>query len=64
MELWGVGGAQGVKNSKHGYVAYQIDGHDEQNRTQVKLSSYGQTGDLSVRSKGQKSLNFGNTVKF
>ena len=31
--LWGVGGAQGVKiNFKHGHVAYQIDGDDEQNR--------------------------------
>ena len=24
---------------KHGYVAYQIDGDDEQNRMQVKFSS-------------------------
>ena len=44
---------------KHGHVAYQIDGDDEQNRTQVKFSYYGQTGDLGVRSKGQISLNFG-----
>ena len=30
--LWGAGGAQGVKKffSKHGHVAYQIDGDDEQ----------------------------------
>ena len=35
--LWGVWGAQGVK--KHGHVAYQIDGDDEQNKMQVKFSS-------------------------
>ena len=35
---------------KHGHVEYQIDGDDEQNRMQVKFSSYGQTGDLGVRS--------------
>ena len=39
-------------------LAYQIDGDAEQNRMQVKFSSYGQTGDLGVRSKGQISLNF------
>ena len=27
------------KNFKHGHVAYQIDGDDEQNRMQVKFSS-------------------------
>ena len=39
--LWGAGGAEGVKKNifKHGYVAYQIDGDEEQNRTQVKFSS-------------------------
>ena len=36
---------------KHGHVAYQIDGDDEQNRMQVKFLSKGQTGDLGVRSK-------------
>ena len=36
---------------KHGHVVYQIDGDDEQNRMQVIFSSYGQTGDLGVRSK-------------
>ena len=36
---------------KHGHVAYQIDKNDEQNRMQVKFSSYGRTGDLGVRSK-------------
>ena len=36
---------------KHGHVAYQIDEDDEQNRMQVKILSYGQTGDLGVRSK-------------
>ena len=36
------GGAQGVKKIfffKHGHVAYQIDGDDEQNRMQVKFST-------------------------
>ena len=56
---------EGKKNVfKLGHVAYQIDGDDEQNRLQVKFSSYGQTGDLGVRSKGQISFNFGYTVKF
>ena len=41
---------------KHGDVAYQIDEDDEQNRMQVTFSSYGQTGDLGARSKGQVSL--------
>ena len=46
------------KKFKHGHVAYQIDGDDEQIRMQVKFSSYGQPGDLGVGSKGQISLNF------
>ena len=33
---------------KHGHAAYQIDGDDEQNRMQVKISSKGQTGDLGM----------------
>ena len=39
--LSGAGGAQGVKknNFKHGHVAYDIDGDDEQNRMQVTFSS-------------------------
>ena len=41
--LWGTGGAKGAKKKffffKHGHVAYQIDGDDEQNRMQVKFSS-------------------------
>ena len=41
---------------KHGHVAYQIDEDDEKNRMQVKYSSWGQTGDLGARSKGQISL--------
>ena len=49
---------------KHGHVAYQFDGNDKQNRKQVKFSSYGQTGDLGVRSKGQISLNCGYHVNF
>ena len=44
---------------KHGHVAFQMDRDEEQNRMQVKFSSYGQTGDLGVRSKGQISfMNF------
>ena len=60
MVLWGAGcpGGQKLFYFKHGRVAYQIDGDVEQNRMQVKVSSYGQTGDLGVRSKGQISLNF------
>ena len=54
--LWGAGIKK--KNFKHGHVAYQIDGDDEQNRMQVKFSSWGPTGDLGVKSKGQISLNF------
>ena len=41
---------------KHGHVAYQIDGDDEQNRMQATFSSMGQTDDLGARSKGQISL--------
>ena len=40
--LWGTGGAQGVKSFffwKHGHVAYQIEGDDEQNKMQVTFSS-------------------------
>ena len=39
--LWGTGGTQGVKRNflKHGRVAYQIDGDDEQNKMQVTFSS-------------------------
>ena len=39
--LWGTGGTQGVKQFffKHGHVAYQIDGDDEQNKIQVTYSS-------------------------
>ena len=49
---------------KHGHVAYQINRDDEQNKTQVKFSSWGQTGEIGVRSKGQISLNFGYHVNF
>ena len=38
---------------KNGHVAYQIDGDDKQNRIQVTFLSWGQTGDLGARSKGQ-----------
>ena len=39
--LWGTWGAQGFKKKffKHGHVAYQIEGDDEQNRMQVTFSS-------------------------
>ena len=39
--LLGTGGTKGVKHFffKHGHVAYQIDGDDEQNRMQVTFSS-------------------------
>ena len=47
---WGCPGGQPFF-FKHGHVAYQIDEDDEQNRMQVKFSSYGQTGDVGVRSK-------------
>ena len=56
VRLWGAGGTPGTEGVKkifffkHGHVEYQIDGDDEQNRMQVKFSSYGQTGDLGVRS--------------
>ena len=39
---WGAGGAQGVNFFfffKHGHVAYQIDGDEEQNRMQIKFSA-------------------------
>ena len=51
--LWGAGGAQGVKKNcfQSWSLAYEIDWYDEQNRMQVKFSSYGQTGDLGVRLK-------------
>ena len=41
VELLGTGGTQGVKQFffKHGHVAYQIDGDDEQNKMQVTFSS-------------------------
>ena len=67
MGLWGTGGAEGgqkITFFKHGHVAYQIDGDDEQSKMQEKFSSYGQTGDLGVRSKGQISLNLGYHVNF
>ena len=33
-----LGVLRGSKNIKHGHVAYQIDGDEEQNRMQVKFS--------------------------
>ena len=46
-------GGQTLFYFKHGQLAYQIDGDDEQNRMKVKFLPYGQTDDLGVRSKGQ-----------
>ena len=40
--LWGTGGTQGVKQFfffKHGFVEYQINGDDEQNKMKVTFSS-------------------------
>ena len=54
VRLKGTGGAQGVKKKfffKHGHVAYQIDGDDEQNRMQVKFLSEGQTFSYHVSFK-------------
>ena len=52
MGFWGAGvPRESIFFFKHGHVAYQIDGGDEQNIMQVKFSSYGQTGDLGLRSK-------------
>ena len=41
LDLGALGVPRGSKIyfSKHGHVAYQIDGDDEQNRMQVKFSS-------------------------
>ena len=64
--LWGAGcpGGQKLFYFKHGHMAYQIDGDVEQNRMQVKFSSYGQTGELGLRSKSKISLNFDYHVNF
>ena len=43
---WGCLGS--IFFSKHGRVAYQIEGDGEQNGIQVKFSPYGQTCDLEV----------------
>ena len=56
MGHWGYPGSQTLFFFKHGHVAYQIDGDDEQNKMQVTFSSLGQTGDLGAKSKGQISL--------
>ena len=44
----GLGVAWGQFFPKHGCVAYQIEGDDEQNRIQVQFSPYGQTCDREV----------------
>ena len=38
LERWGAQGGS-IKNFKPGHVAYQLDGDNEQNRTQIKCSS-------------------------
>ena len=45
-------------------MAYKINGDDEQNRIEVKFSSYGQTCGLGVRVKAQISYIIGYYVKF
>ena len=49
----GLGVPKGSKKIffKHGHVACQIDGDEEQMRMQVKFSSEGHIGDLGVRLK-------------
>ena len=65
LDLGALGVPRGVNFFfKHGHVANQINGDDEQNRMQVKFSSWGQTGDFGVRSKGQISLDFSYHVNF
>ena len=44
----GTWGCLGSIFSKHGHVAYQIEGDGEQKGIQVKCSTYGQTCDLEV----------------
>ena len=60
----GLGVAAGSKFifSKHGHVAYLIEGDGEQNGIQVQCSPYGQTCDLEMESIGQLSLNFFESV--
>ena len=45
---WDLGLLVGQFFSKHGHVAYQMEGDGEQNGEQVKCSPYGQTCDLKV----------------
>ena len=49
---------------EYGHVAYQIDGDDQHNRMQEKCSPLGQTGNIGVRSRGQRSLSFSYKVNF
>ena len=58
----GVAWGQNFIFSKHGHVAYQIEGDCEQNGIQVKCSPYGQPSDLEMESIGQLSLNFFESV--
>ena len=45
---WNLGLLVGHFFSKHGCVAYQIEGDGQQNGEQVKYLPYGQTCDLKV----------------
>ena len=60
----GLGVAAGSKFifSKHGLVAYLIEGDGEQNGIQVQYTPYGQTCDPEKESIGQLSLNFFESV--
>ena len=58
MEFGVAWGSKVLFYSKHGRVAYQIEGDGEQNGIQVKCSPYGKTCDLEVYLIGQLSLNF------
>ena len=55
--IWGAGGVGRCPGGskiiffKHGHVAYEVNRDEKQKRVEVKFSSYGQTGDLGVRSK-------------
>ena len=52
----GTGGAQGLIFFKHGHVAYQIDGDDEQNKMQVNFYPSVKLVTLGRGQKGQISL--------
>ena len=59
LDLGALGMPRGSIFFEHGHVAYQIDGDDKKKTMKLHFSTYGQTGDLRMRSKGQISINFG-----